>query len=173
MKYDWVKLLEDNYSKIIDEATSAYKDSLDSPGLRFIVEIDYEGNVYTWYDIAGGNTYHMSTYKGNSMECVHICNQYLELDITDEAIEKTIREQNKMEFLAILKAEQAEDYVSYEDLIVDHHPELQAVLERCIEDEKEYICANCREQLEYELDEFLNKLKIMADYDGQQVKGWC
>lgn len=166
MKYDWAKMLEDNYSKIIDEAVGAYKDSLYNPGLRFIVEIDCDGNVYTWYDIAGGNSYHMSTYKGNSIECMHICNQYLELNITDMAIEEKIREQNKTEYLSILKLEQAEEFVSYESLIADHHPELQNILEACIEDEKEYIYDNCREQLEYELDDLINKFRMMKEYEA-------
>lgn len=166
MKHDWAKVLEENYSKIIDGAVGAYKDSLNNPGLRFIVEIDCDGNVYTWYDIAGGNTYHMSTYKGNSIECLRICNQYLELNITDAAIEAKIREQNKSEYLPKLNSEQVEEYVSYESLIADHHPELQSVLEECIEDEKEYIYDNCREQLEYELDDLIGKFRMLEEYEA-------
>lgn len=165
MKYNWAKVLEENYSKVIDEAVGAYKDSLYNPGLRFIVEIDCDGNVYTWYDIAGGNTYHMSTYKGDSIECLHICNQYLDLNITDDVIERIIREQSKTEYLTILKAEQEEEDTSYESLITDHHPELQSVLEQCIE-EREYIYDSCREQLEYELDDFINKCRLIKAYEG-------
>ena len=174
MKYsEWLELLGEKREQILNEAVDAYKDSLESTHLRFIVELDCNGDIYTWYDIAGGNSTHVSTYKGDSIECIRICNEYLSINISDESIIRYLTEQKKTEYISILEAEQAEDYTSYECLISDHHLELRPIVEQCIADEKEFLCDNCREQLEYELDEFINQCERYAECEEAAERGWC
>lgn len=61
MNKNWLELIEKKYDEIINVGEKAYKDALENQHLRFIVEMDENGNVYSWYDVAGGNSFHAST----------------------------------------------------------------------------------------------------------------
>lgn len=75
MNKNWLELIEKKYDEIINVGEKAYKDALENQHLRFIVEMDENGNVYSWYDVAGGNSFHASTYNGESIELLSsVCN---------------------------------------------------------------------------------------------------
>lgn len=73
MNKNWLELIEKKYDEIINVGEKAYKDALENQHLRFIVEMDENGNVYSWYDVAGGNSFHASTYNGESIELFEFC----------------------------------------------------------------------------------------------------
>lgn len=158
----WVDLLEDNYDAIIDAGVELYKESVENRHLYYNVEMDKEGNISTWYS-GSDNTIHISTYKGDSIVCLRIDNNDLEIDIPDSTIEGYLIRQNKTEYLELLELEQLEDYTSYECLITDHHPALRGILEQCIEDEKQFLCDSCREMLQDELDEVIRTYRCFAE----------
>ena len=92
MNKNWLELIEKKYDEIINVGEKAYKDALENQHLRFIVEMDENGNVYSWYDVAGGNSFHASTYNGESIELFEFCMQYWENNPADETVEEKLRE---------------------------------------------------------------------------------
>ena len=72
---EWLELIEQNKERIINKGIEAYKESLENKNLRYIVEMDENGIITMWYDVAGGNSFHMSTYSGKSLELIHFCMQ--------------------------------------------------------------------------------------------------
>lgn len=158
----WVELLEENYNAIINKGVELYKESIENRHLYYNVEMDKEGNISTWYS-GSNNTIHLSVHKGDSIVCLCIDNNDLEINISDTAIESCLIRQNKAEYLKTLELEQSEDYTSYECLIAGHHPELRGILEQCIEDEKQFLCDSCREMLEDELDEVIRTYRCFAE----------
>lgn len=62
---NWLELIEEKEDQILAEGEKAYKEAINNPHLRYIVEIDENGDVYSWYDVAGGNSFHVSTFEGN------------------------------------------------------------------------------------------------------------
>lgn len=65
---NWLELIEEKEDQILAEGEKAYKEAINNPHLRYIVEIDENGDVYSWYDVAGGNSFHVSTFEGKSKE---------------------------------------------------------------------------------------------------------
>lgn len=59
---NWLELIEEKEDQILAEGEKAYKEAINNPHLRYIVEIDENGDVYSWYDVAGGNSFHVSTF---------------------------------------------------------------------------------------------------------------
>lgn len=163
----WVELLEEKYDAIINEGVELYKESLENRHLYYNVEMDKEGNISTWYS-GSNNTVHISTYKGDSIVCLCINSNELEINIPDKVIERYLVEQNKTEYLKLLELEQAEDYTSYECLITDHHPELRGILALCVKNEKQFLCDSCREMLEDELNEVIKTYRCFMEMEEAQ-----
>ena len=55
MMNEWLELIERNEEQIINTGIEAYKEAIENTQLRYIVEINTNGEIPTWYDIAGGN----------------------------------------------------------------------------------------------------------------------
>ena len=49
----WLELIEQHEKQIINAGIEAYKEALENPNLRYIVEINENGGITTWYDLAG------------------------------------------------------------------------------------------------------------------------
>lgn len=88
---EWLELIEQNKERIINKGIEAYKEALENPNLRYIVEISEDGIITMWYDVAGGNSFHMSTYNGKSLELIHFCMQnWIDDPIPDNDIEQKL-----------------------------------------------------------------------------------
>ena len=86
----WLELIEEKEDQILAEGEKAYKDAINNTNLRFIVEMDQDGNVYSWYDIAGGNSYHMSVHEGKAIELFEFCFQYYDIEISSGILEEKL-----------------------------------------------------------------------------------
>lgn len=84
---NWLELIEEKEDQILAEGEKAYKEAINNPHLRYIVEIDENGDVYSWYDVAGGNSFHVSTFEGKSKELFELCFQFLDIEISSDALE--------------------------------------------------------------------------------------
>lgn len=69
--FSWLELIEEKRDEIMEVGMQAFRDSVDNPHLRFIVEITDSGNVSSWYDIKSGNSYHVSN-KGERIKVLFI-----------------------------------------------------------------------------------------------------
>jgi hypothetical protein len=135
---NWDQLIANNYNEIIDIGIKAYREARENSSLRYILEINNYGNVYYWYDIAGGNSFHTSTFKGDSIELIsNLCFQYNELELTDEVICSKLEDYNLGHLIKELMAEAEEESTSLE-VILKNHPELSKILEECMKDEIEF-----------------------------------
>lgn len=83
---NWLELIEEKEDQILAEGEKAYKEAINNPHLRYIVEIDEDGDVYSWYDVAGGNSFHVSTFEGKSKELFELCFQFLDIEILSQKI---------------------------------------------------------------------------------------
>lgn len=138
MNKNWLELIEKKYDEIINVGEKAYKDALENQHLRFIVEMDENGNVYSWYDVAGGNSFHASTYNGESIELFEFCMQYWENNPADETVEEKLKKKGLY------------------DLYLKER-ELQECLEECRKDELEFMAD------EYARSESINKLDALKE----------
>ena len=89
---NWLELIEEKEDQILAEGEKAYKEAINNPHLRYIVEIDENGDVYSWYDVAGGNSFHVSTFEGKSKELFELCFQFLDIEISSDALESKLIE---------------------------------------------------------------------------------
>lgn len=153
----YLELINENEDKIIEMAADAYEEALNNKHLRFIVEIDKDGEVSYWNDIAGGNSQHMSVYNGDAIELLHFCFQYSDLEITqDDIINKLIEMgfENKIDELLAEARDENEDFPDLEWAINNHNDdvELIRVLEECRKDAIKLECENANEVIEDKLD---------------------
>lgn len=152
-KSEWLELIEKHESDIIQKGIEAYRQAAIHRNLEYIVEIDEHGVISIWYTIAGGNSFHSSTFEGASIEIFRLCFQYSEPNITEEAICEKLREKGLEEKIKELCQEAEEDDLTVELVINKFHKELSEVLEECEKDAIEYDVS------EYAEDVILEKLK--------------
>ena len=49
---EWLELIEQNKERIINKGIEAYKEALENPNLRYIVEMDENGIITMWYNLS-------------------------------------------------------------------------------------------------------------------------
>lgn len=158
---NWLELIEAKEDQILAEGEKAYKEALNNTHLRFIVEMDEEGNVYSWHDIAGGNSYHMSVHEGTAIELFEFCFQYYEIEIPDNALESKLIEKGYKEELEELKVYAEENGTSVEvEIINGNNDNLKDVVEECRNEEIEFLISEyAHAESESKLDYLKNCLK--------------
>lgn len=72
---EWIELLKNNEIKIKKAMRKANWDALQNPHLRFCVNMDKDGNVWTEEDVAGGYSISMMRYEGKAIEVADYCYQ--------------------------------------------------------------------------------------------------
>lgn len=74
----WSNILLANEKKIKAEMQKAHWDALFNKHMRFVVNIDDDGDVWILEDIAGGNSFSARVFNGEAAEVVSYCFQYWE-----------------------------------------------------------------------------------------------
>lgn len=146
---EWLELIEQNEERIINKGIEAYKSALENKNLRYIVEISENGIITMWYDVAGGNSLHMSTYNGKSIELIHFCMQnWIDDPIPDNDIEEKLQERGLYNrYLEERAAQDVEDYEVAEIVIINStNKELYNVLEECRQERNSFMWMNMQEQ---------------------------
>lgn len=161
---NWLELIEEKEDHILAEGEKAYKEAINNPHLRYIVEIDEDGDVYSWYDVAGGNSFHISTFEGRSKELFEFCFQFLDIEISSDTLENKLIEKGYKRELEELAQLASENYTSVEvEIINSDNDALKEVVEECRKEEidfmiSEYARAESESKLDY-LKEILNSLR--------------
>ena len=161
---NWLELIEAKEDQILAEGEKAYKEAINNPHLRYIVEIDEDGDVYSWYDVAGGNSFHISTFEGRSKELFEFCFQFLDIEISSDTLENKLIEKGYKKELEELAQLASENYTSVEvEIINSDNDALKEVVEECRKEEidfmiSEYARAESESKLDY-LKEILNSLR--------------
>ena len=160
---NWLELIEAKEDQILAEGEKAYKEAINNPHLRYIVEIDEDGDVYSWYDVAGGNSFHVSTFEGKSKELFEFCFQFLDIEISSDTLENKLIENGYKKELEELAQLASENYTSVEvEIINSDNDALKEVVEECRKEEidfmiSEYARAESESKLDY-LKEVLDSL---------------
>lgn len=160
---NWLELIEEKEDQILAEGEKAYKEAINNPHLRYIVEIDEDGDIYSWYDVAGGNSFHISTFEGRSKELFEFCFQFLDIEISSDTLENKLIEKGYKKELEELAQLASENYTSVEvEIINSDNDALKEVVEECRKEEidfmiSEYARAESESKLDY-LKEILNSL---------------
>lgn len=161
----WLDLIGENEEKILEAGKAAYKEALEAPHLRFIVELDEDGEINTWCDVAGGNLFHMSTYNGTSIEVMEFCFQFFDSEITDEIIKQKFQEKGFKQLYNKLEETAEEDFTSVECEI--RHGDNQTakdILEECQKDELEFMVSEfASDEAMAKLDQLKERLEMMED----------
>lgn len=161
---NWLELIEEKEDRILAEGEKVYKEAINNPHLRYIVEIDEDGDVYSWYDVAGGNSFHISTFEGRSKELFEFCFQFLDIEISSNTLENKLIEKGYKKELEELAQLASENYTSVEvEIINSDNDALKEVVEECRKEEidfmiSEYARAESESKLDY-LKEILNSLR--------------
>ena len=160
---NWLELIEAKEDQILAEGEKAYKEAINNPHLRYIVEIDEDGDGYSWYDVAGGNSFHVSTFEGKSKELFEFCFQFLDIEISSDTLENKLIENGYKKELEELAQLASENYTSVEvEIINSDNDALKEVVEECRKEEidfmiSEYARAESESKLDY-LKEVLDSL---------------
>ena len=159
---EWLELIEQNKERIIHKGIEAYKSALENKNLRYIVEISEDGIITMWYDVAGGNSFHMSTYNGKSIELLHFCMQnWIDDPIPDDDIEQTLQERDLYNrYLKERESQEVEDWETAETVIINSiDTKLQNVLEECRQERKQFLVDEyARTEAENQLENLKNVL---------------
>ena len=159
---EWLELIEQNEERIINKGIEAYKEALENPNLRYIVEMDENGIITMWYDVAGGNSFHMSTYNGKSLESIHFCMQnWIDDPILDSDIEQKLQERGLYKrYIKERESQEVEDWETAEIVIINSiDTKLQNVLEECRQERKQfYVDEYARTEAENQLENLKNVL---------------
>ena len=160
---NWLELIEAKEDQILAEGEKEYKEAINNPHLRYIVEIDEDGDGYSWYDVAGGNSFHVSTFEGKSKELFEFCFQFLDIEISSDTLENKLIENGYKKELEELAQLASENYTSVEvEIINSDNDALKEVVEECRKEEidfmiSEYARAESESKLDY-LKEVLDSL---------------
>lgn len=153
---EWIELIKNNMETIREVGEKAYKDALEDKHLRFIVEMDSDEEVKSWYDVAGGNSFTQESYNGESKQLFQFCFQYDVLEITKENIIDKLKEKNVAEeIIESLQDEADRECTSLECIIINNHDEYKNIIEECIEDEKAFQVS------EYAIDTINEKIDML------------
>ena len=159
---EWLELIEQNKERIINKGIEAYKKSLANKNLRYIVEMDENAIIIMWYDVVGGNSFHMSTYNGKSLELIHFCMQnWIGDPIPDDDIEQKLHERGLYNrYLKERESQEVEDWETAEIVIINSiDTKLQNVLEECRQERKQfYVDEYARTEAENQLENLKNVL---------------
>lgn len=159
---EWLELIEQNKERIIHKGIEAYKSALENKNLRYIVEISEDGIITMWYDVAGGNSFHMSTYNGKSIELLHFCMQnWIDDPIPDDDIEQKLQERDLYNrYLKERESQEVEVWETAETVIINSiDTKLQNVLEECRQERKQFLVDEyARTEAENQLENLKNVL---------------
>ena len=83
---EWLELIKEHEEKIIESGEKAYADAMNNTNLRFIVELEKDGSIYSWYDVAGGTSCSEDSFNGNSIVLMVFCFRGYESEIVEEDV---------------------------------------------------------------------------------------
>lgn len=162
---DWLKLINEKETEIIKIGISAYREARENPHLRFIVEMNEDGEVSHWYDVAGGNSFHSSVFNDTAIELFEFCFQYSDVEITDEQITKVMITDGYEDAIEEVK-EYAADYgTSMEVAIRNRFAYLSDVVDYCIKAEIEF-------DIEHYAEETVEGILEQQKYNFEMISRW-
>lgn len=114
---EWLELIKSKEEEILEALAQAYTSACKERHLRYIVEIRDNGDIETWYDVAGGNSYHVNR-EHDILEIGQFCEQYTNsVYLSDDDVESAIADD--VVFAEMVKVAKENDYNSVEDLILN------------------------------------------------------
>ena len=160
MNKNWIELIKDNIGNILEVGTKAYRDALQNTHLRFIVEMGNDGNVKSWYDVAGGNSFTQSSYDGNSIQLFQICHQHESIEIYDnDIIDKLHDEKLNLEIIQEIQDKAKNQESCTECIILEKYEELRYIIESCYQDAIDFeVSEHARDYITWEIDRLLENL---------------
>lgn len=87
----WYELIKKNEKKITKAMQKTNWDALTHKHMRFVVNMDEDGNVWTLEDVAGGNSFSSKVFNGTAIEIKVYDYQYWECNSPME--QKVYKEQ--------------------------------------------------------------------------------
>lgn len=85
---DWKKLIEDNEEKIKEACFKADKEAYANTHMQFTLYLCDNGELYTFEDVAGGNSEPVAAWNGEEFAIHTFCHQYY--SVLDEVTNETI-----------------------------------------------------------------------------------
>lgn len=165
---NWLALIEEKENEILEAGKEAYKEALDRRELRYIVELDEDGEVTTWADVAGDNSFHSSTFNGKSIELLHFCFQNFESEVTDETIKKKFEDNELKSLFTEFEAEAEENYSSVEcEIVNSDNQQAKDLLEECRNEELDFLVSEfAYDEAMIQLDNIKEQLEREEEYNN-------
>lgn len=152
---EWIALIHQSSEKIMKEGREAYRQAMENPTLRYIVEMDDDGTVGYWYDVAGGNSFHCTVHDGTAIELLHFCCSGWEYQCNED-IETELHDSGRDDILEEIRKKAEEERSDLEYVIVNFFPYVCDVVEKC---RNSYINSMCEEFADEDIEEQLRKLE--------------
>lgn len=90
--FNWIAILEENKERVLETLEEAFRDAIDNRHMKFVVEIDKDGEIRQWGTNAGSMSMSMSVFHGEACEVGRFCFQYLDIDITEDDVKSHLSE---------------------------------------------------------------------------------
>jgi hypothetical protein len=133
----WLELIEKKESEIMQVGIEAYRDSLHNPELQFVVELTEDGDVCSWYGLAGNDCQSSTSFNGTSIEMYRVCNQCWEgaMEISEEQVIEKLRECYSENQINELQVEARECHQSLASALEDYDDDMYDVVIGKLKDE--------------------------------------
>lgn len=157
---NWRNLINEKREEIQESGEKAYRDALENPDLRFIVEIDSEGDLGSWCDLEDGNDYHRAADDREILQLMSISFRYRDVDGEEwkQIFIKKMKESGNHEDLGklIKKSEQeGESLLAIVSELDEFEKIMRAVESEMIENE---VREHAAEEVSIKIDEILEDL---------------
>lgn len=150
---EWLKLIEEKEEEIIKVGINAYTDARNNSNARYIVEINDNGIVSYWSDMAGGNSFHASTHYGSSTELFQFCFQHSDVVILEENIIDKLIINGYERLVDELMKEAVEENSSLEMILVQKDNKFKEIVNECKQEEIDWdICEYAEEQVKVKIE---------------------
>ena len=164
---EWLELIKEHEEKIIESGEKAYADAMNNNDFRFIVELEKDGNIYSWYDVAGGTSCSEDSFNGNAIVLMIFCFRGYEPEITEEDVRNKLIECGFENRIKELQNEAEEYGTTLDALIINEYgnDELYSVIQKCMQDAIDFeIAEYARNEVECELERTKSGLKNCIEY---------
>ena len=159
---EWIELIEEKREQIEKEARKTYKEARENTNLRFVVEMDSDGDICSWYEVAGGNSYHVSRVPDcEILQLMDFCFQFSDPTAEEEEplFIEMMTELGRSEELEKLYEKANEECETFMGIVVSSG-EYTEELRKCDEQIIEFYC---EEYAPAEIEDKINELLSYLD----------
>lgn len=162
----WSEIINENYDAVLAEAKKAFCEAVDCQNMKYTVELREDGEVFSWGQAAGSNSFTESSFEGRSTVICSFCFENAEIEIGDDVLRDHMTAEQIQE-----AEERAEDEGLSFDSYVYSSGDYTDVLAACEDEYKswfkdEYANTEARDAVSLALENMRQEEEYFSRYAG-------